>query len=148
MKNIRTILLCMILICAFSFLTSCKEEEQPPHEHTWGEWVEIVKPTCDAEGQKECFCTECKTYKRETIEKLEHEYINEEVLAPATCSSHGVKVYNCKHCGVLKEEEISENCTCTDEGYFFYFFHNIVLFVICADNCEINFNNYYFGFIF
>ena len=108
MKNIRTILLCMILICAFSFLTSCKEEEQPPHEHTWGEWVEIVKPTCDTEGQKECFCTECKKEKRESIAKLEHEYINEVVIASATCTSHGVKVYSCKHCGVLKEEQIAK----------------------------------------
>lgn len=119
MKNIRTTLLCMILICAFSFLASCKNEEQPPHEHSWGEWVEVVKPTCDAEGIKECFCTECKEGKKETIEKLEHEYINEEVLAPATCSSNGVKVYNCKHCGILKEEEITkldhkiENGSCT-----------------------------------
>jgi hypothetical protein len=54
------------------------------------------------------FCTECKEGKKGTIEKLEHEYIDEEVLAPATCSSHGVKVYNCKHCGVLKEEQIEK----------------------------------------
>lgn len=104
MKKIKTLLLCMILVCAFSFLASCKNEEEQPHEHSWGEWVVIVEPTCDAEGEKESKCTECNQTKKEKIDALEHEYVLKEVLAEASCTTSGISVYECKHCGILKEE--------------------------------------------
>ena len=120
MKKIKTLFLCVILICTFVFLTSCGKDEEQSHVHTWSEWSVLVEPTCEAKGEQECVCTGCKEVKREIINELEHEYIKGTVLVEATCQSDGIKIFSCKHCGTLKEETLEKishnivNNTCTE----------------------------------
>ena len=120
MKKIKTLFLCVILICTFAFLTSCGKDEEQSHVHTWSEWSVLVEPTCEAKGEQECVCTGCKEEKREIINELEHEYIKGTVLVEATCQSDGIKIFSCKHCGTLKEETLEKishnivNNTCTE----------------------------------
>ena len=108
-KIFTTIILTIILFCGLLagsiYLTrhltakaeqgNQVEQTEPPHEHTFSEWVITQEPTCTTTGTKErtCVCGEKQT---ETIAALGHNY-EERVIAP-TCTEAGYTLHTCKNC--------------------------------------------------
>ena len=108
-KIFTTIILTIILFCGLLagsiYLTrhltakaeqgNQVEQTEPPHEHTFSEWVITQEPICTTTGTKErtCVCGEKQT---ETIAALGHDY-EERVIAP-TCTEAGYTLHTCKNC--------------------------------------------------
>lgn len=84
--------------------TETKTEEGPSKAkgHQWGEFVEVVKPTCSTEGKREKKCSACNAVEQETIPNLEHSFTSSTVAA--TCQSFAVITYTCRNCGYIYQE--------------------------------------------
>ena len=92
-------------------------------EHTWDEKGEVTKdPTCTEDGEIEFTCTACDAKKKEPIEKLGHDWGEEQV------KDDGVTIYRvCKRCqaeeilGIVGHEHEPQvvpgvEPTCTETG--------------------------------
>mgnify|MGYP003504369814 CR=1 FL=1 len=88
-------------------LTSCKEPVEELHVHEYGEWVILNEATCTKEGLKGRDCKGCPAFERETISKLEHEFVAANDVLEATCEKAGAKLYTCKYCKDVKIESIT-----------------------------------------
>ena len=71
MKKITRLSTIIFILISLINLTSCKE-----HQHIFDEGRIIQEPICIAEGIKEYKCTKCDETRQETINKLEHNYVN------------------------------------------------------------------------
>ena len=71
MKKITKLSTIIFILISLINLTSCKE-----HQHIFDEGRIIQEPICIAEGIKEYKCTKCDETRQETINKLEHNYVN------------------------------------------------------------------------
>ncbi len=97
------------------------------HEHSYGEWVIEIEPSCSSEGSKykECSCGDRIT---ETVERLAHVYGPWSVTQMATCENDGVKTRTCLNCSAIDTETLSASghvyttwridseATCTENG--------------------------------
>ena len=92
-------------------------------EHTWGEMGDVTKdPTCTEDGEIEFTCTACDATKKEPIEKLGHDWGEDQV------KDDGVTIYHvCKRCqaeeilGIVEHEHEPQvvpgvEPTCTETG--------------------------------
>lgn len=102
-----------------------------PTEHTHtatGDWVTVTPSTCQAEGEKVKYCSECGLVaERESIEKAAHDIAANTV--PATCEEDGYTIEYCRVCNleisktVLPKTNHSntktehKDATCTEDGY-------------------------------
>ncbi|MBQ7653063.1 MAG: TIR domain-containing protein [Clostridia bacterium] len=66
------------------------------HTHVYGDWEEVVAPTCTTKGQKERVCS-CGAKETEDVAALDHNYTTA-VTAP-TCTEQGYTTYTCIRCG-------------------------------------------------
>ena len=88
--------------------TKCKcGAEKPVHTHDWKYIATNSKPaTCKEAGFKFYNCT-CGETKKETVEKLDHDFTGEPEVVEATCAKNGSKTWTCKNnCGETKSETI------------------------------------------
>lgn len=144
----RKYLYCFVLISIIILsLAACEAQETIDHTdstecaHIYSDWIEIVTPTCEAEGKKTRTCSNCNLTDIEYLPKLAHELTITETVDP-TCTTEGYSVYLCK-CGytykssytapkghTLKQDQIVTK-TCTDTGYTHY----------SCENCEYEFDS-------
>lgn len=103
--------------------------ETPLAEHTYGEWVEITKPTCTEPGEETRVCEVCGADETRPVAATGHtpgEW--SEVTAP-TCTEEGLEEQRCTVCGdqiatraipatghTLGEWTTTIEPTCTEEG--------------------------------
>ncbi|MBQ8292966.1 MAG: InlB B-repeat-containing protein [Bacilli bacterium] len=124
MKVVKFLLALLTITSGAIFLTSCGDEVETPHEHTWGEWEVLNPATCSAEGLKGRDCTGCDKYEREKVEKLAHNYDAGTTVVEAGCTTNGVKLITCTQCKDIKTENVEalghkfENGKCTKCGTF------------------------------
>ncbi len=146
-----TLLLCLVLLAFVMVFTACNREEpteapeetqaeatekptEKPteavvHTHTWGEWTEVKKATCQEHGEQTTTCTECgATYTQET----EFAACVEQVVpaVSATCTQAGLtEGKKCAVCAtvMVAQEEVPATGhlnvttpavapTCTEKG--------------------------------
>lgn len=97
MKRFLAILLVAIMVLSFAGC-GC--------EHVFDDGVILEESTCQKEGTKQYECIECGKTKTETLEVIECDYKEEEIVKNATCQEEGLKIYYCSMCGKEKEETI------------------------------------------
>ena len=91
--------------------TEPSEEEMTnlkPHEHTFGDWVELEPATCSEPGLRVQACTRCGFRNVAKSPRLEHTVKEVVVIREATCIAEGVGYELCEVCGNLKEVKIQE----------------------------------------
>ena len=74
------------------------QEEVPALGHAWGEWVEDVPATEEADGTKHRTCGTCGEVEDGVIPSLEHVHNYTTVVTQPTCTEGGYTTYTCK-CG-------------------------------------------------
>ena len=97
--------------------------QEPPHIHTFGEWIVTKEPTCGAAGEKTATCT-CGEKQIEIVyASIAHNY-DYKIIKEPTCveAGHGVSV--CTGCGDRQESlipatgmHIYEGGKCSGCGY-------------------------------
>ena len=101
----KFLMLCMILTALLFLctLTACdgtdSNVEVPEHEHTLGEWQEVLAPTCSTQGVRAKLCTVegCQQFELELIDRLGHTYTS--TIVASTCAEQGYTMYTCSVCG-------------------------------------------------
>ena len=73
-----------------------------PQAHIWGEWTELVEPTCSAAGLRERTCTVCAETQQQESEPAEHELLA--VIVEPTCVEDGYTILSCKNCDYAGEK--------------------------------------------
>ncbi len=83
MKNLRKMLMVMLVaIFVVGTFASCDLF----HEHSFGEWIVTIEPTCTATGVKTRTC-ECGETETEEIAIVAHTWLDATCTAPNTCSA-------------------------------------------------------------
>ena len=98
--------------------TSKPSEQEPDHEHQFGDWVVITEPTCTEEGERRQSCN-CGTFKTEKIDALGHD-LKYTAAKPFTCTEDGWNAYeecqreNCGHTTkeIYPAHHVYENRSC------------------------------------
>ncbi len=87
----------------------CDYKEEPevaPLGHTWSEWEEITKPTCDAQGSKKRTCATCNLVEDGIIESLGGHEIVTLTGSEATCTEPGkTNGTHCQKCNTIFEAQ-------------------------------------------
>ena len=66
--------------------------------HSYGNWIQISAPKCEAPGSERRNCTRCNNYETRKIDALGHYEISHAAKAP-TCTEYGHKEYvSCANC--------------------------------------------------
>ena len=76
----------------FLACSRCKyteEKEVAPLDHTWGEWIDVTAPSCEAQGLKRRTCSVCQTVEEQPIDSLGGHEIVTNAGYPATCTEPG-----------------------------------------------------------
>ena len=131
----KFLMLCIILTALLFLctLTACDETdpnvEVPEHEHTLGEWQEVLAPTCSTQGVRAKLCTVegCQQFELELIDRLGHTYTS--TIVASTCAEQGYTMYTCSVCGdhyrdeftsladhTMGEWTVTKAATCTEKG--------------------------------
>ncbi len=113
-----------------------------PTGHEWGDWTEVLAPTCSAEGKETRTCKNDATHTQEqaiAIDPSAHKWGDWVVTKAPTCSAQGEKErvceYNASHkeSGTVPVDPAAHNYnavvtapTCTEGGYTTY---------TCANGC-------------
>ena len=78
--------------------------EEPPHTHSYGEYIVEINPTCMNKGQESRICSVCNEKDSRDIEMLEHIYNTEYTIdKEPKCGEEGSKSQHCT----------TEGCTAT-----------------------------------
>ena len=72
----------------------------PTGKHTW-KYTSTTESTCTANGYDLYTCSVCKQTKKETLDRIEHEY-RLVVTKQPTKTENGVQSYMCSHCDAVK----------------------------------------------
>ncbi len=106
------------IICEVCNETLQERVEIEALPHTFGEWEEILAPTCQLEGRKERVCEVCSHVEMQDISRLDHEF---SAWAPDP-DNPGQHVRKCNNCTTTRTEachygdEVTINATCNNEG--------------------------------
>ena len=108
--------------CGYTYTDGYTE----PTGHNFGEWVDLTKPTCTANGVMQRKCADCPQTETKIISPLGHNY--KAKLVEPTCLEQGYTTHICSLCGAgyndtfvsplghdYEEKEVAP--TCTEEGY-------------------------------
>ena len=76
--------------------------------HTFGDWKEVLAPTCESSGAKERVCSVCKYKEQANVPALGHSYSEWEVKTPATREDDEIQHRICDVCD-KEEEKVVEN---------------------------------------
>lgn len=102
MKRNGKLLLCLVVLLPFSMLHAKGEE----HTHTWSTWKVTCPATCDYEGVKVRYCTECYEEDVEDIPATgKHDWSKWYIEEPS-CFTPGSKTRYCEYCNKEEEENI------------------------------------------
>lgn len=105
-----TISLLLVLFVIACLAVSCKNEQLPPHEHTYEEKWQILDDTYHV---KKATCE----HKDEAL-KEEHKWNDGVVTKPATTTEAGVRTFTCTECGHKRTEKIPMSPAIQfEEGY-------------------------------
>jgi len=74
--------------------------------HSFGEWVEILAPTCNTRGEKQRVCTVCGEIETGRVKMRSHEYGEWQVLAEPTCVTGGMDVRKCTLCDAENQRTV------------------------------------------
>lgn len=74
----------LFTIIAMLSLTSCNSDKEC--EHSWNSGEIVEEATCIKEGLIKYTCTKCDEIKSETIEKIDHSWVDATYTEPKTCS--------------------------------------------------------------
>ena len=66
--------------------TLCGMVEGTELGHTYGEWTIVKAPTCTESGKREKVCVACGVSEEETLEIIDHTWVEASCTAPKTCS--------------------------------------------------------------
>lgn len=101
MKKSGKLLLCLVALLPFSMLHVKAE-----HTHTWSDWEVTCPATCDYEGVKVRYCTECYEEDAEDIPATgKHDWSKWYIEEPS-CFTPGSKTRYCEYCNKEEEENI------------------------------------------
>lgn len=93
----------------FLACSRCKyteEKEVAPLDHTWGEWIEVTAPSCEAQGLKRRTCSVCQTVEELPIDSLGGHEIVTNAGYPATCTEPGkTNGTYCQVCNTIFEAQ-------------------------------------------
>lgn len=84
--------------------------EEPPHEHAFGEWTQVLAPTCTEKGKEERVCT-CNEKEERDVDALGHLAGDWEVVLEPTVDAEGQKVKKCTRCQEVLETEAIDKLT-------------------------------------
>ena len=74
--------------------------------HDYGEWYVTVEATCTTDGEERHDCSRCEHYETRVVEKLGHDLIHHDAVAP-TCTEIGWDAYDtCSRCDYTTYVEI------------------------------------------
>ncbi len=93
----------------FLACTRCQHTETADVEaldHTWGEWIDVTAPSCEAQGLKRRTCSVCQTAEDQPIESLGGHEIVTNAGYPATCTEPGkTNGTYCQVCNTIFEAQ-------------------------------------------
>ena len=93
----------------FLACTRCQHTETAdvePLDHTWGEWIDVTAPSCEAQGLKRRTCSVCQTVEEQPIESLGGHEIVTNAGYPATCTEPGkTNGTYCQVCNTIFEAQ-------------------------------------------
>lgn len=98
MKKSRKLLLCFVALLPFSLHVKAE------HTHTWSDWEVTCPATCNYEGVKVRYCTECYEEDTEDIPATGKHNWSKWHIEDAGCFTSGSKTRYCEYCD--KEETI------------------------------------------
>ena len=98
MKKSRKLLLCFVALLPFSLHVKAE------HTHTWSDWEVTCPATCNYEGVKVRYCTECYEEDAEDIPATGKHNWSKWHIEDAGCFTSGSKTRYCEYCD--KEETI------------------------------------------
>ncbi len=109
--------------CTYSETEDCK----------FGEWTQILAPTCTEKGQEKRVCSVCGYTEYRDVEPTDHAWDNGVVDPVSTCVVNGIRTYTCLNDSnhtYTETVELDENnhvgetyikdqadATCTEDGY-------------------------------
>lgn len=67
-------------------------------KHTWGQWIETVKPTCESSGMQTRKCVNCSKKESKSLKKLSHKNSDWIIDIIATVGKEGSKHIECVNC--------------------------------------------------
>ncbi|MCL2122344.1 MAG: hypothetical protein FWH28_08870, partial [Clostridiales bacterium] len=109
---------------------NCNEEERrnptPALGHSWGSGTQTKAATCDEEGEQTFTCSVCGETKTEVIEKLAHDWLAVETIAP-TYTAEGYTIYRCQLCGAEKFDDFTPKKTTSAYPVIFYALDGITI---------------------
>lgn len=78
-------------------------------KHTWCQWTEIVKPTCNQVGKQTRKCVNCLKNESRSLKKLSHKNSDWIIDRAATVEEEGYKHTECIYCNKkIKEQSIAK----------------------------------------
>lgn len=82
--------------CGFSYC----DTDVPAEGHTWSQWVVVLEPTEDDEGERERGCSKCNVKEQSPVAKLppSHKHSYTEAVTQPTCTTGGHTLFTCD-CG-------------------------------------------------
>ena len=120
MKRILALVLALLFVACT--LAACDEEGVVTHTHAFGEWEDLVAPTCISKGVSARSCT-CGHTETKLIDEVAHQpneegygcavcsHLHEldstEVIVEPTCAEKGKKAYRCA-CGFTEYGDIKK----------------------------------------
>ena len=101
--------------------------------HIWGDWEEVKKPTCTANGQNKHTCTVCNEIEKESVNVLGHDWGAWTVSKAASCTEKGEEMRTCQRSSCAGKEtratealghdliqHTAKAATCTETGWEAY----------------------------
>lgn len=138
MKRIFTILICFLMLTAFSACAECSHTYDMTEVHypsctsdgyyvlectkcgatkveitdrAYGHDWELIDekfPTCTDKGYNKYACANCEEIKTETLKETRHEWEDSHVLEEATCTEDGTMRTYCIHCGLSSSRTLEK----------------------------------------
>lgn len=107
MKKSQLFKLIFILIAAFC-LTSCGDDVEPVHIHTWSGWAVVEGSTCAKEGLKvrHCMDEDCDVTDEVTLNCSAHTFNEGKILKESTCNEEGEMEFECSVCKKIAKQKI------------------------------------------
>ena len=104
MKVLSFVMALVMIVGTLAVIPFSAAKADEHKQHTKGDLVKTVAPTCTLYGYSVYKCAECgESYITDVTEKLEHEY-QEVGEVPATCETEGHNAYMaCVNCGYYEE---------------------------------------------
>ena len=76
-------------------------------DHIFGEWTQIVSPTCEDQGSEQRICSVCGYTETRDVDPSGHDWEAEFTVDKApTCTEAGSQSIHCRNCDAVKDSEV------------------------------------------